>query len=127
MTALPLAAAAGDVVEARAAVTPAGSTQLLGQVLLTIFLVLLAFAIGLLVGGYTMERGETTRLKMELRARSREAALTRLTVAELKILVAATGVQPGSANKPLMIDYLVMHGERQLARSKVAGNATQVS
>ena len=84
---------------------------------MAIFLLVLAFAVGWLVGVYTHRQGETRRLKTELRRRNREAALTKLTVADLKVRVEATGVQPGTATKTLMIDYLVMHGERQLARA----------
>ncbi len=123
MATLPLAAAAGDVVKSHAAVMPAGSAHSpFIQVLMVILMVMLAFVVGLFVGGYSRGRGEAKRLKDELRARNREAALAKLTVAELKLLVEATGMQPGTATRPLMIDHLVMHGERQLLRREAAGH-----
>ena len=124
MTTLPLAAAAGEVTRARAAVPSERSTHSFGwvQALVLIFVLILmlvsAFVVGLLVGRCNTGRGEADRLRAELRASSREAALRKLAVDELKLLVVATGVQPGGARKDLMIMYLVMQEERQFTARK---------
>ena len=123
LNSLTLAAAAGDIVATRSAVSPAGSTHQYGHVLLVIiFIVLLtaAFAFGWLAGTFMCTTGEAKKLQAELALKGKEAALQRLTVAELKVLVLAAGITPGAPTKALMVDYLLMHEMRQVARRAAA-------
>ena len=98
---LPLAAAVGDIVEGHSKVAEATSPWVTGHVLMLLLFVfvLFAFAAGLAVG-YLTSRTTESRLKAELRAKEREAALQKLTVAELILSDCRAALQEEATGRP---------------------------